>query len=136
MIGSVKAVETKINDETRYVLIDVETGEIIDDAQGYGFRTPQKAYSAYSYRLKQNGRKTYNKKDIKKWISEDPKHAKLIKYISKSVDETVGYDIEDYLEISKVKLKSIVKDIIKTETEKLEITLPFSDTDLLNFLGY
>lgn len=136
MIDSVKAVETKINDDIRYVLIDIETGEIIDDAQGYGFRTPQKAYSAYSYRLKQNGRKTYTKKDIKKWISEDPKHAKLIKCISKSVDETVGYDIEDYLEISKAKLKNIVKDIIKTETEKLEITLPFSDTDLLKFLGY
>ena len=136
MMGSVKAVETKINDETRYVIIDIETGEIIDDAQGYGFRTPQKAYSAYSYRLKQNGRKTYTKKDIKKWISEDPKHAKLIKSINKTVDETLGYDIEDYQEISKASLKNIVKDIIKKEAEKLEITLPCSDTDLLNFLGY
>ena len=28
----------------RYIIVDEDTGEILDDAQGYGFRTKQGAY--------------------------------------------------------------------------------------------
>ena len=34
----------------RYVIIDKETGEIIDDAQGYGYTTAQKAYKGYGWK--------------------------------------------------------------------------------------
>lgn len=40
MSKQVKAVEMP-NKYNRYMLIDVETGEIVDDAQGYGYRTKQ-----------------------------------------------------------------------------------------------
>ena len=33
----------------RYIIVDEDTGEILDDAQGYGFRTKQGAYKAYYY---------------------------------------------------------------------------------------
>ena len=36
--------------ETRYVLVDTDTGEIVDDAQGYGYDTAQKAQRAYRYK--------------------------------------------------------------------------------------
>ena len=29
--------------ETRYYIVDVNTGEVLDDAQGYGYKTAQKA---------------------------------------------------------------------------------------------
>lgn len=132
MINSVKAVETNINDETRYILIDTETGEIIDDAQGYGFHTPQKAYAAYSYKLKQNGRKTYNKKDFKKWIGEGKSHANFIKSINKSIDDSIYYDEE----MSSKKIKRIVKNIVHEKMQQFETELPFSETDLINFLGF
>lgn len=34
----------------RYILVDKFTGNIIDDAQGYGFKTPEKAIQAFKYK--------------------------------------------------------------------------------------
>ena len=48
-----KKPRTKYNSETRekrYVIIDTESGEIVDDAQGYGYKTAQKAYAGWSYK--------------------------------------------------------------------------------------
>lgn len=36
--------------EKRYVIVDPETGEILDDAQGYGFRSKRNAYAAYTHK--------------------------------------------------------------------------------------
>ena len=38
-------------EEKRYIVVDQETGEVLDDAQGYGFRTKRKAYAAYTYKI-------------------------------------------------------------------------------------
>lgn len=34
----------------RYVIINTETGEVVDDAQGYGFKSAQKAYACFVYK--------------------------------------------------------------------------------------
>ena len=34
----------------RFVIVDPETGKILDDAQGYGYRTAQKAHAAWAYK--------------------------------------------------------------------------------------
>ena len=39
----------------RYVIVDKDTGEILDTAQGYGYKSAQNAYAAYSYKTKENG---------------------------------------------------------------------------------
>lgn len=44
MSKRVKAVEMP-NKYNRYMLIDIATGEIVDDAQDYGYRTKQKAHA-------------------------------------------------------------------------------------------
>lgn len=36
--------------EKRYIIVDKDTGEMLDDAQGYEYKSPQKAYAAYYYR--------------------------------------------------------------------------------------
>ena len=36
--------------EKRFVLVDTETGEIIDDAQGCGYKTAQGAHRAYGWK--------------------------------------------------------------------------------------
>lgn len=36
--------------ETRYIIINEETGEILDDAQGYGYKTAKKAHAAWWYK--------------------------------------------------------------------------------------
>lgn len=43
--------------ETRYRLMDVATGEIVDDAQGYGYRTAAGARRAYGYKSMPKSRK-------------------------------------------------------------------------------
>ena len=40
-----------------WILVDDETGKVLDDAQGYGYRTAQKAHAAYAYRHS-NGKHT------------------------------------------------------------------------------
>ena len=35
--------------EARFVIIDVNTGEIIDDAQGYGYKSKKRAYRSFGY---------------------------------------------------------------------------------------
>lgn len=32
----------------RYIIVNPDTSEILDDAQGYGYRSPQKAHAAWS----------------------------------------------------------------------------------------
>ncbi|EMF0203506.1 hypothetical protein NXK88_002789 [Enterococcus hirae] len=34
----------------RYVIVDTQTGEIVDDCQGYGYRTPRRAYACFGYK--------------------------------------------------------------------------------------
>lgn len=36
--------------ETRYRIVSTATGKVLDDAQGYGYKTAQKAHAAYAYK--------------------------------------------------------------------------------------
>ncbi|MCQ2414567.1 MAG: hypothetical protein MJ063_00745 [Lachnospiraceae bacterium] len=40
--------------EKRYIIIDEETGEVLDDAQGYGFKTFQKAIKCWGWKHAKN----------------------------------------------------------------------------------
>jgi len=57
--------------DKRYVVVDTETGEILDDAQGYGFRTPQKAMACWAYKNRDKTKdKEYREKQdhIRQWL--------------------------------------------------------------------
>ena len=43
--------------ETRYRLVNMDTGEIVDDAQGYGYKTAAGAHRAYGYKSMPKSRK-------------------------------------------------------------------------------
>ena len=47
-----KQVKAVINHNFKHpwVIVNQNTGEILDDAQGYGYRTAQKAHAAWSYK--------------------------------------------------------------------------------------
>ena len=36
----------------RFVIVDPDTGSILDDAEGKGYKTRPKAYGAYRYKIK------------------------------------------------------------------------------------
>ena len=59
--------------EMRYRIVNTATGEILDDAQGYGYKTAQKAYAAFSYKNRDKSKdaeKAAKKAQIKKWMKE------------------------------------------------------------------
>jgi len=59
--------------ETRYRIVSTDTGEILDDAQGYGYKSIQKAFSAYAYKHRDKSKdaeKAAKRKRIEKWLDE------------------------------------------------------------------
>ena len=51
---NIKAVKSDVlsKHDERYVIIDLDTGEILDDCQGYGYKTKQKAHIGYAYKTR------------------------------------------------------------------------------------
>ena len=49
-IKAIRSKELSSQWEPRYVVVDTDTGEILDDAQGYGYKSPQNAYAAYAHK--------------------------------------------------------------------------------------
>jgi hypothetical protein len=67
--------------QTRFCIVSLETGEVLDDAQGYGYKTAQKAYAAYAYKTrdKQKVKESENKiKHIKAWMKENKSFVNLM----------------------------------------------------------
>lgn len=61
--------------DRRYVVIDRDTGEVLDDAQGYGYKTAQNAHKAYGYKnpsKKKIREKKLKTRRIKQWMKEHP----------------------------------------------------------------
>lgn len=59
--------------EFRYCIVSTETGEVLDDAQGYGYKTAQKAYAAYAYKTRDKSKdkeRTAKKRHIERWMKE------------------------------------------------------------------
>lgn len=70
--------------DNRYVIVDVNSGEIIDDAQGYGYKTMQKAYAAYAYA---RGKKMSSSELAQRWLHNN---ALGIRCLSDLSDDLAG----------------------------------------------
>ena len=60
--------------DKRYIIIDIETGEVLDNAQGYGYKSERKAYASYSYKTRDKSRdkeKSLKASQIKKRLDEN-----------------------------------------------------------------
>lgn len=57
----------------RFVVVEKETGKVLDDAQGYGYKTVQKAYAAWNYKNRDKSKdkeKAKKRSAILKWMKE------------------------------------------------------------------
>lgn len=84
-IAVIEAENLSSNYDKRYVVIDKDTGEVLDDAQGYGYRSVQKAYSAYGYKTRDKSKdaeKRARKRQILKWLSEHKEFDELIESVA------------------------------------------------------
>lgn len=59
--------------ETRYRIIDAETGEVLDDAKGYGYKTARNAHISFCYTHRDKSKdeaKKAKQKQIKAWMTK------------------------------------------------------------------
>jgi len=60
------------HEETRYVILDADTGEVFDDAQGWGYKTKRNAYAALGHmRARAEGKPTRSQL-AKSWLNSNP----------------------------------------------------------------
>lgn len=56
--------------DPRFVIVDEATGEVLDDAQGYGYKSAQNAYAAWSYKTRSPEKKAKAER-IDNWLREN-----------------------------------------------------------------
>ncbi len=75
--------------EKRFIVVDKNTGEILDDAQGYGYKTIRNAYAAYAYKTRDRSKdkeKLAKKRRIQQWMKEHKSFVKMM--------DTFAFEIE------------------------------------------
>lgn len=125
---NVKVVESKTLSsryDKRFVVVDEETGNVLDDAQGYGYKNKQKAMAAWSYKNRDKSKDAEKRKKqrvIKAWLKEHP-------VVGDALEEA-AWDIvkRNVLPETKIDTK-LVKSILKENNLELE---GFSARDLLS----
>lgn len=103
--------EQFVNEEKRYIILD-DDGNVIDDAQGYGYKSFEKAKKALWYKFKKGKEKIKNdKKDSEKFWKDNPE-------AKKEMSDMLDFHFKEIMrgETSK-------KDIIKKIEEKFKIKI-------------
>lgn len=67
--------------EMRYRIVSTDTGETLDDAQGYGYKTAQNAYSSYAYKIRDKSKdkaRVAKQKHIEQWMEKNETFVNLM----------------------------------------------------------
>lgn len=75
---------SKIRNDERYVVVDSNTGKVLDNAQGYGYKSYENAYRSYTYKTRSKykyKKHTDKEQKIKKWLKEHKNFAKALDYL-------------------------------------------------------
>lgn len=101
---NLKSVQKTINNQLRYVIINTQTNVVVDDAQGYGYKTYEKSNKALWYKYKGGETKmNQDEKDAKVFFKENPTFEKIISstYLSffkeLSRDEITNKEIQNII---------------------------------------
>lgn len=80
---NIKAIKSEVlssRRSERYVIVDTETGEILDDAQGFGYKSAPKAYAAFNYKNKSDKEKLDQMEHYVKLFKWMISHKDVIRY--------------------------------------------------------
>lgn len=83
--------------KTRYVIVEKETGKLLDDAQGYGYKTSQGAHKAGWYKFQRGKEKIASDKIVAKkfWQQHPDIKQEIIKMLEYNVKEICRGEITD-----------------------------------------
>lgn len=105
-MGNVKAIRSESLSKPydyRYVIVDIDTGEILDDAQGYGYRTAQKAYAGYNYKImpkSEKAKKVARERHMQKWLKDHKAFERSVEDASfYALKDRVSFGFEDFKQI-------------------------------------
>ena len=113
--------------ETRFRLVNKDTGEIIDDAQGYGYRTVQGCYKAMYYKRNRGTIKS----DEKKARGLIKQHKRIYKSAIEEVNSLLFEDCRDGFHRPKKEYLDMFSDEIKKSDEELWKSLSETDIELI-----
>ena len=103
-----KIIKKVINNEDRFIIID-EDGVVLDDAQGYGFKTRQKAFLCYNYK---------NNNELKKERNRCKKFWKENKEIKEKIETALEINWKDIFEYTEKELIEQIQEMIKENYDK------------------
>jgi hypothetical protein len=83
--------------DTRFIIVEKETGNLLDDAQGYGYKTARGAHKAGWYKYQRGKEKiTSEKSDAKKfWKQHSDIKQEVIQMLENSVKEICRGEITE-----------------------------------------
>ncbi|HWF68860.1 MAG TPA: hypothetical protein VG187_04725 [Mycobacterium sp.] len=108
------------NYDKRYVVIDEMTGEVLDDAQGYGYKSAQNAHRAQSYTSlppKKKREREAAKRRVERWCAE---HGEFMQHVDQAMfcalkdgENVTEADVEAMLTEHRLELPFSIKDLMK-----------------------
>jgi hypothetical protein len=107
------------NVDKRYVVVDEATGEVVDDAQGYGYKSAQNAHRAHADKSmppKKKRQRDAAKRQVQRWCAQHPE-------FMQHVEQSMFYAMKDDLNVTEADVRAILAE------HGLE--LPFSVNDLM-----
>jgi hypothetical protein len=120
--GSVKVVvSAALSDrfEKRYVIVDAATGDVVDDAQGYGYKTAQNAHRAHAYTSmppNKKRRRDAAQRQVRRWCAAHPE-------FMQHVEQSMFYALKDGLNLTEADVRAMA--------DEHGVELPLSVKDLM-----
>ena len=103
--------------DKRYVVVDEATGEVLDDAQGYGYKTAQNAHRANAYKSmppKKKRQRDAAKRRVQRWCQEHPD-------VMQHLDQAMFYAIKDGENVGATDVRAVLTE------HGLELLFPVED---------
>ena len=108
------------NFDKRYVVVDGATGEIVDDAQGYGYKSAQNAHRAHAYKSmppKKKRQRDAAKRQVQRWCARHPEFMQHVEqsmfYAMKAGQNVTEADVRAILAEHGMELPFSVKDLMR-----------------------
>ena len=108
------------NLDKRYVVVDEATGEIVDDAQGYGYKSAQNAHRAHAYKSmppKKKRQRDVAERQVQHWCAEHPDFMQHVEqsmfYAMKDGQNVTEADVRAILAEHGLELSFSVKDLMR-----------------------